>query len=102
MVIASLLADLLVALHLAFVVFVVAGGLLVLRWPRLAWVHVPAAVWGALVEVTGWICPLTPVENCNARFSKPSSRSFFTLPPGSVDSSIITSRPASSARCTNH
>jgi hypothetical protein len=63
MVIASLLADLLVALHLAFVVFVVAGGLLVLRWPRLAWVHVPAAVWGALVEVTGWICPLTPLEN---------------------------------------
>lgn len=57
------LADLLVVLHLAFVLFVVAGGLLVLRWPRLAWLHLPAAVWGALVEITGWICPLTPLEN---------------------------------------
>ncbi len=61
--IASVLADLLVALHLAFVVFVVGGGLLVLRWPKMAWVHLPAAAWGALVELTGWICPLTPVEN---------------------------------------
>jgi Protein of Unknown function (DUF2784) len=62
-VIASVLADLLVVLHLAFVVFVVAGGLLVLRSPKLAWVHLPAAGWGAIVELTGWICPLTPVEN---------------------------------------
>jgi drug/metabolite transporter superfamily protein YnfA len=59
----GLLADLVVVLHLAFVAFVVAGGLLVIRWPRLAWVHVPAAVWGALIEFAGWICPLTPVEN---------------------------------------
>jgi drug/metabolite transporter superfamily protein YnfA len=57
------MADLLVAIHFAFVVFVVAGGLLVLRWPRVAWAHVPAAVWGAVVEITGWICPLTPLEN---------------------------------------
>ncbi len=56
-------ADLLVIIHLAFVVFVVAGGLLVLRWPKLAWVHLPAAAWGAIVEITGWICPLTPLEN---------------------------------------
>lgn len=34
-----------------------------LRWPRLAWVHLPAVVWGSLVELTGWICPLTPLEN---------------------------------------
>jgi hypothetical protein len=58
-----LLADATVALHLAFVVFVVAGGLLVLRWPRLAWLHVPAALWGAFIEFAGWICPLTPLEN---------------------------------------
>jgi Protein of Unknown function (DUF2784) len=57
------LADLVVVLHLAFVAFVVAGGLLVLRWPKLAWVHLPAAAWGAIVELTGWICPLTPLEN---------------------------------------
>lgn len=56
-------ADLLVVLHLTFVVFVVAGGLLVLRWPKLAWVHLPAAAWGVIVEITGWICPLTPLEN---------------------------------------
>lgn len=56
------LANLTVAGHLAFVVFVVLGGLLVLRWPRLAWVHLPCAAWGVLVEVAGWICPLTPLE----------------------------------------
>lgn len=58
-----LVADALVVLHLAFILFVVAGGLLAWRWPRLAWVHAPAAVWGALVEFRGWTCPLTPLEN---------------------------------------
>jgi hypothetical protein len=58
----GLLADLVVLVHAAFVVFVVAGGLLVLRWPRVAWAHVPAAAWGALIEFAGWICPLTPLE----------------------------------------
>ncbi len=55
-------ADLVVVVHALFVVFVVLGGLLVLRWPRLAWAHLPAAVWGALIEFAGWICPLTPLE----------------------------------------
>ncbi len=59
---ARVLADLTLLLHLAFIVFVVAGGLLVLRWPRLAWVHVPAFLWGAAIEFTGGICPLTPLE----------------------------------------
>jgi hypothetical protein len=58
-----LLADLVVGVHSAFVAFVVAGGLLVWRWPRLAWAHVPAAVWGAFIEFAGWGCPLTPLEN---------------------------------------
>ena len=58
-----LLADLLVLVHLGFVLFVVLGGLLVLRWPRLAWLHLPAAAWGAFIEAVGWICPLTPLEN---------------------------------------
>ncbi len=40
-----------------------AGGLLVLRWPRLAWLHVPCFAWGALISLAGWICPLTPLEN---------------------------------------
>ena len=55
-------ADILVVLHLAFVAFVVLGGLLAFRWPRAPWVHLPAALWGFLIEVFGWICPLTPLE----------------------------------------
>ena len=58
-----LLADTVVVLHLGFVGFVVLGGLLALRWPRAAWVHLPAAAWGVWVEFTGRICPLTPLEN---------------------------------------
>lgn len=58
----SILADAVLLLHSAFVAFVVGGGILVARWPRLAWVHLPAAIWGAVVELAGWICPLTPLE----------------------------------------
>jgi uncharacterized membrane protein YhhN len=58
-----LLADLLVVLHVLFVLFVVAGGFLALRWRRIGWLHIPAALWGALIEFMGWICPLTPLEN---------------------------------------
>ena len=58
-----LAADAVLVLHALFVAFVVAGGLLVLRRPRLAWLHLPCAVWGALIEFAGWICPLTPLEN---------------------------------------
>lgn len=57
------LADLVLAAHFAFVLFVILGGLLVLRWPGLAWLHLPAAIWGVLIEYFGWICPLTPLEN---------------------------------------
>ncbi|MBI2072189.1 MAG: DUF2784 domain-containing protein [Gemmatimonadetes bacterium] len=56
-------ADVLVVLHVAFVAFVVVGGFLALRWRRLAWLHLPAAVWGAIIEFMGWVCPLTPLEN---------------------------------------
>jgi len=57
------LADLVLVVHLGFVLFVALGGLLVLRWRRVAWVHLPAAAWGALIMFGGWICPLTPLEN---------------------------------------
>jgi Protein of Unknown function (DUF2784) len=57
------LADVVVVMHLAFVAFVVAGGLLALRWPRAAWVHLPAALWGATIALGGFVCPLTPFEN---------------------------------------
>ena len=59
----SLAADAVLVLHLGFVLFVGLGGLLALRWPRIAWIHIPAAVWGAAIEFGGWICPLTPIEN---------------------------------------
>jgi hypothetical protein len=57
------LADATVVLHVLFVTFVVFGGLLVLRRPWVAWLHLPAVVWGAWIEFAGWICPLTPLEN---------------------------------------
>ena len=60
---AVFLADALVLGHLLFVAFVMAGGFLLVRWPKLAWLHLPAAAWGATIEFTGWICPLTPLEN---------------------------------------
>lgn len=58
----GLLADGVVLLHFLFIVFVVAGGLLALRWRWMPWLHLPAAGWGALVETMGWMCPLTPLE----------------------------------------
>ena len=58
-----LLADLIVLVHVGFVVFAVLGGLLAARWQSLVWIHVPAVIWAALVEVFGWVCPLTPLEN---------------------------------------
>lgn len=59
----ALLADAVLVVHFAFVVFVALGGFLVLKWRRLAWLHVPAVAWGVGIEFAGWICPLTPVEN---------------------------------------
>jgi len=59
----TLLADLVLAAHLAFVLFGALGGLLALRWRQAPWVHLPAVAWGAFVEISGGICPLTPLEN---------------------------------------
>ena len=59
----NVLASAIVLAHLLFIAFVICGGLLVIRWPRLVVVHLPAAVWGAVVEIFGWVCPLTPLEN---------------------------------------
>jgi len=56
-------ADLVVVMHLAFVLFAVLGGFLVVRWKPCAWVHAPAFLWAAFIELSGWVCPLTPLEN---------------------------------------
>lgn len=58
-----ILADAVVALHLAVVAFIVAGGILAWRWPRVALLHLPFAAWGVAIEIGGWVCPLTPLEN---------------------------------------
>ena len=58
-----ILADGAVIVHLLFIVFVVGGGVLVWRWPMVAFAHVPAFVWGVMIEFGGWICPLTYLEN---------------------------------------
>ncbi|MET0049102.1 MAG: DUF2784 domain-containing protein [Sedimenticola sp.] len=60
---ARLGADLVLLIHFGFILFVVLGGLLVLRWNRLAWLHVPSVIWGVTIDAMGWICPLTPLEN---------------------------------------
>ncbi|KPJ96663.1 MAG: hypothetical protein AMS18_00590 [Gemmatimonas sp. SG8_17] len=58
-----LAADALVVIHFGFIIFVALGAFLVWRWPRLAWIHLPAAAWGILIEFVEWTCPLTPLEN---------------------------------------
>jgi hypothetical protein len=58
-----MLADFVVVLHLAFIVFAVLGGLLAFKWRRVVWFHLPAVTWAALIEFANWSCPLTPLEN---------------------------------------
>ena len=58
----SFLADLLVVFHLVFILYVMASALLIFKWPKTLWLHLPACFWGMTVEFTGWICPLTPWE----------------------------------------
>ena len=58
-----LLADAVVVFHIIFIAFAIGGGLLVLRWGRVMWLHLPAVAWAVLVEVMSWPCPLTPLEN---------------------------------------
>ena len=58
-----MLADVVVVLHLAFIIFVMLGGILVIFMPKVVWLHIPCVIWGIAIELTGWICPLTPLEN---------------------------------------
>jgi len=63
------LADAVLLFHLAFILFVVLGALLVWRFPRLVWLHLPAVIWAGLIEIGGFLCPLTPLENHLRRLS---------------------------------
>ena len=58
-----LLADLVLIVHFSFVLFVLFGGLMTVKWPRVVWIHGPALIWGCIVEFAGVSCPLTPLEN---------------------------------------
>lgn len=60
---AKFAADAIVLLHFAFVLFVLLGGVLLIWWRKLAWIHLPAVIWGVAIEFSGKICPLTPLEN---------------------------------------
>lgn len=57
-----ILADIIVIIHFGFILFVILGGFLSFKWRGLMLLHLPAAIWGALVELQGWYCPLTPLE----------------------------------------
>ena len=59
----SVLAASAAVLHFAFILFVIGGAFLLLQWPKLMWIHLPAAVWGVAIELMGWYCPLTGLEN---------------------------------------
>jgi hypothetical protein len=59
----ALAADAVVALHAGFILFALLGAALLVRWPRLVWLHLPALAWGSWIELSGGICPLTPLEN---------------------------------------
>jgi hypothetical protein len=59
----GLLADAVVALHAAFILFALLGGALLVRFPRILWLHAPALAWGSWIAASGNICPLTPLEN---------------------------------------
>jgi hypothetical protein len=69
------LADLVLFIHFGFIVFVVIGGLLALRWHWAPLLHLPAALWGVVIELSGWACPLTPLENALRRASGASGYS---------------------------
>ena len=56
------LADLILLIHFSFILFIVFGGFTVLKWRRIIYYHIPAALWGAVIEISGWGCPLTPLE----------------------------------------
>lgn len=58
-----LFADLVLILHLLFIIFVILGGFTVLLWQRMIWIHIPCVIWGVLLEINSWICPLTYIEN---------------------------------------
>ena len=60
--IAGLAAEMIVLVHLGFIVFVALGGFLVIKWHNIAFLHIPCTLWGVLIAFCGWICPLTPLE----------------------------------------
>ena len=65
-----LFADIVVLFHFGFILFAIFGGLLVLKWHWVIWLHLPAAMWGSVIVLFGWVCPLTPLENMLRRINE--------------------------------
>ena len=65
-----LFADIIVLFHFTFIVFAIMGGLLVLKWPWVIWIHLPSAMWATVIVLFGWVCPLTPLENMLRRINE--------------------------------
>ena len=80
----DILADIVLLLHLGFILFVILGGFFVCRWTWLPWVHLPAAAWGIAIEWGDWICPLTYVENWLRQFNRESG-----YPDGFIEHYLI-------------
>jgi hypothetical protein len=59
----GILADIVVLIHLGFIVFAVLGGVLIFWWRWIFWLHLPAFLWAVWIECIGGICPLTYLEN---------------------------------------
>ncbi len=81
----SFLADIVLITHTLFIIFVIFGGLLVLKWHKVMWLHIPCALWGALIEFFSWVCPLTYLENylrgsSHANFHEGSFIQHYLLP----------------------
>ncbi len=79
------LADIVLITHALFIAFVIFGGLIVLKWHKIMWLHIPCAIWGALIEFFGWVCPLTYLENYlrepgNANYYESSFIQHYLLP----------------------
>ena len=79
------LADIVLVVHLLFIIFVLFGGLIVLKWHKVIWAHIPCVIWGVLIEIFGWVCPLTYLENYfreigNANYYESSFIQHYLLP----------------------
>ena len=88
----ALTADIVVIIHFAFILFVAIGGWVAWKWKRVAWIHLPAAVYAIGIELIGWTCPLTPLEIW--------LRLTGSMPPVAIRVYFVTFKESGSHRCS--